>query len=171
MAKARTWTSDAGEALPSGVSPRIALAVLSALLTVTPARAQTTGPIAVIINRHNPEDGLAVEDLRHLYLGVRTAFPNRAPVLLLALPKLSARFYASALQMSPDQVKRYWIGQLFSGDSAVPPKEIANVIELKRLVARHPGAVGFIPAADADTTVRVVDIEGKRPDDPGYPLR
>jgi hypothetical protein len=149
----------------------MALAILSTVLTASPARAQATGPIAVIINRHNPEGGLAVEDLRHLYLGVRTAFPNRAPVLLLALPRVSERFYASALQMSPDQVKRYWIGLLFSGDSAVPPKEIADVVELKRLVARHPGAVAFIPAGEADTTVRVVDIEGKRPGDAGYPLR
>jgi hypothetical protein len=153
------------------LSTRIAVAVLCTLLAASPARAQSSGPIAVIINRHNPEDGLAVEDLRHLYLGVRTAFPNGAPVVLLALPKLSARFYASALQMSPDEVTRYWIGLVFSGDSAVPPKEIANVIQLKRLVARHPGAVAFIPASDADTTVRVVDIEGKHPDDPGYPLR
>jgi len=153
------------------VSPGIAFAVFCTLLAASPARAQATGPIAVIINRQNPEDGLAVEDLRHLYLGVRTAFPNGAPVVLLALPKLSARFYASALRMSPDEVKRYWIGLVFSGDSAVPPKEIANAIQLKRLVARHPGAVGFIPASEADTTVRVVDIEGKRPDDPGYPLR
>jgi hypothetical protein len=168
---ARLGISHAGEALPVSVSPRIAIAVLAALLIASPARAQTTGPIAVIINRHNPEDGLAVEDLRHLYLGVRTAFPNGAPVLLLALPKLSPRFYASALQMSPDEVRRYWIGLVFSGDSAVPPKEIANVIQLKRLVARHPGAVAFILARDADTTVRVVDIEGKRPDEPGYPLR
>jgi hypothetical protein len=153
------------------VSPGIALAALAALLTVSPARAQTAGPIAVIINPHNPEDGLAVEDLRHLYLGVRTAFPNGAPVVLLALPRLSARFYASALQMSPDEVKRYWIGLVFSGDSAVPPKAISSVIQLKRLVARHPGAVGFIPAVDVDTTVRVVDIEGRHPDDSGYPLR
>jgi len=153
------------------VSPRIALAVLITLLTANPAGAQGTGPIAVIVNRHNPEDGLAVEDLRHLYLGIRTAFPNGAPVLLLALPRVSQRFYASALRMSPDEVKRYWIGLVFSGDSAVPPKEIADVVELKRLVARHPGAVGFIPAREADSTVQVVDIEGKRPDDPGYPLR
>jgi hypothetical protein len=157
--------------LPASVSPRIAAALLVTLLTPIALRAQTTGPIAVIINRHNPEVGLAVEDLRHLYLGVRTAFPNRAPVLLLALPRLSERFYASALGMRPDEVKRYWIGLLFSGDSAVPPKEIAGVVELKRLVARHAGAVGFIPAQDADTTVRVVDIEGLRPDDPAYPLR
>lgn len=168
---ARLGSLYAGEALPVSLSTGIAVAALCTLLAANPAQAQTSGPIAVIINRHNPEDGLAVEDLRHLYLGVRTAFPNGAPVVLLALPKLSARFYASALHMSPDEVTRYWIGQVFSGDSAVPPKEIANVIQLKRLVARHPGAVAFIPASDADTTVRVVDIEGKHPDDPGYPLR
>lgn len=134
-------------------------------------QAQAPGPIAVILNPHNLEAGLAREDLRHLYLGVRTAFPNRSPVLLLALPGISERFYATALDMSRDEVKRYWIGLVFSGDSAVPPKEVADVAELKRLVAKHPGAVGFIPARDADSTVRVVDIEGKRPNDSGYPLR
>jgi hypothetical protein len=157
--------------LSASVSLRIAVACFFPLLAPIGVRAQASMPIAVIINRHNPETGLAVEDLRHLYLGVRTAFPNRAPVLLLALPRISQRFYSTALQMSPDEVKRYWIGLVFSGDSAVPPKEIADVAELKRLVARHAGAVGFIPAGDADSTIRVVDIEGKRPDDPGYALR
>jgi hypothetical protein len=135
------------------------------------AHAQTRAPIAVIVNPHNPEDGLAIEDLRHLYLGVRTAFPNRAPVLLLALPKVSERFYSAALGMRGAQVRRYWIGMVFSGDSALPPNEVANSKELKRLVARHPGAVGFIDAAESDSTVKVVTIEGLRPDDPRYPLR
>jgi hypothetical protein len=135
------------------------------------AQAQTRAPIAVIVNQQNPENGLAIEDLRHLYLGVRTAFPNRAPVLLLALPKVSERFYLAALDMSGDKVKRYWIGLVFSGDSALPPKQVADAEELKRLVARHPGAVGFIDAAEADPTVKVVTIEGLRPTDPRYPLR
>ena len=157
--------------MPARVSLILMLAGLHWLAVPRPARGQAPSPIAVIINPHNPEDGLALEDLRHLYLGVRSAFPNRAPVLLLALPGISERFYARALQMSGDEVRRYWIGLVFSGDSAVPPKEVTNVGELKRLVARHPGAVGFIPAGDADSTVRVVAIEGKRPDDANYPLR
>jgi hypothetical protein len=157
--------------LRARVSQILAAVVLQSLAAPTLLRAQAPGPIAVIINRHNPEQGLALEDLRHLYLGVRTAFPNRAPVLLLSLPRISQRFYSTALQMSRDEVKRYWIGLVFSGDLAVPPKEVVEVTELKRLVARHPGAVGFIPAGEADSSVTVVEIEGKRPGDPSYPLR
>jgi CheY-like chemotaxis protein/HPt (histidine-containing phosphotransfer) domain-containing protein len=44
--------------------------------TPRPAGAQARGPIAVILNPSNPENGLATEDLRCLYLGVRTAFPK-----------------------------------------------------------------------------------------------
>jgi len=120
---------------------------------------------------NQPENGLATEDLRHLYLGVRTAFPNRAPVLLVALPTLRERFYAAALGMQDAQFRRYWMGLVFSGDSALPPVEVGTVDAVKQLVARHPGAVGFIDAAAADASVKVITIDGLRPDEPGYPLR
>lgn len=149
------------------------MACLTLLGPGIPSRcqAQAAEPIAVILNRRNPEDGLAVEDLRHLYLGVRTRFPSRAPVLLLALPRLAPRFYTTALDMTEPQLRRYWIGLVFSGDSAVPPKEVSSAAELKRLVAKYPGAVGFIPLGEVDSSVKAVTIDGLRPGDPRYALR
>jgi ABC-type phosphate transport system substrate-binding protein len=147
------------------------LACLALLGAPRLAGAQARGPIAVILNPSNPENGLATEDLRHLYLGVRTAFPNRAPVLLVALPALRERFYAAALGMGDAQFRRYWMGLVFSGDSALPPVEVGTEDAVKQLVARHRGAVGFIDAAAADPSVKVITIDGLRPDDPQYPLR
>jgi hypothetical protein len=136
-----------------------------------PIRVQGPAPIAVIVNPDNPVSDVAVEDLRHLYLGVRTAFPNGEPVLLLESPTVRERFYTAALEMSGEAVKRYWIGMVFSGEPAVPPKEVANLQELRRLVGSQRGAVAFIEAAKTDATVKVLKIHGALPGDPGYPLQ
>jgi hypothetical protein len=133
--------------------------------------AQRPDPIAVVVNPANPLSDIAVEDVRHLYLGVRTAFPNGQPVLLFEASPVAKQFYAAALGMDPAQVKRHWIGMVFSGDPAVPPLRVETLREVKRRVARYPGAVSFLPAALADTSVKILRIHGALPGDRDYPLR
>jgi hypothetical protein len=106
-----------------------------------------------------------------LYLGVRTAFPNGDPVLLLESPAVRERFYAAALEMSEEAIKRHWIGMAFSAELAIPPKEVADIPQLRRLVRGHRGAVAFIDATMTDATVKVLKIHGALPGDPGYPLK
>jgi hypothetical protein len=130
-----------------------------------------SGPIAIIVHRENPVSDIAVEDVRHLYLGVRIAFPNGQPVLLLESTALRERFYHAALGMTVDEVRRYWIGLLFAGDPAAPPQQVADDVTLKLLVRRHRGAVAYIRASHADTTVKVLQIHGASPGDPDYPVR
>ncbi len=129
------------------------------------------GPIAIVVNRDNPVSDIAVEDIRHLYLGVRTAFPNGQPVLLLESKGLRERFYRSALGMTVDEFNRYWIGLVFTGDPAAPPQQVASDKTLKLLVGRHRGAVAYISASQADSTVKVLQIHGAQPGDPDYPVQ
>lgn len=152
------------------------LQLLLTLLALTgvpprPVRAQSAEPIAVVVNPTNPISDIAVEDVRHLYLGVRTAFPNGQPVLLFEATPIARRFYAAALGMDLAEIKRYWIGMVFAGDPAVPPLPVKTLGEVKRRVARHPGAVSFLPAAFADRSVKVLRIHGALPSDHDYPLR
>jgi hypothetical protein len=148
----------------------ISLLGLLALDVDRPVRAQAPTPIAIIVHQGNPVSDVAVEDLRHLYLGVRTAFPGGDPVLLLESPTVRERFYTAALEMTEEGIKRDGIGMAFSGEPAVPPKEVADVRELRRLVRSHRGAVAFIDARKADAMVKVLKIHGALPGDPGYTL-
>lgn len=125
----------------------------------------------MVVNPANPISDIAVEDVRHLYLGVRTVFPNGQPVLLFEATPIAGRFYAAALDMDPAQVKRYWIGMVFQGDPAVPPLRVEDLKEVKRRVARHPGAVSFLPTALADSSVKILRIHGTLPGERDYPLR
>jgi hypothetical protein len=141
-----------------------------ALCAVVPLRA-VRAQVAVVVNRSNSLSNVSLEDLRRLYLGAATSFPNKETVILLESPKSRASFYHAALGMSEDRVKRHWIGMVFKGASAVPPKEIASPEELRHFVAEHAGAIAFIDASTMDVSVKLLIVDGHQPGDPTYPLR
>jgi ABC-type phosphate transport system substrate-binding protein len=144
----------------------LAGAVLSASL---PSEAR--GQIVVIVNPRNPVRDLSLEELRRLYLGRTTTFRQNQPVILLEQAEIRRAFYRAALGMNEARVKRHWIGIVFSGETATPPKAIAAADELKRTVAQNTGAIGFLEQTAADPSVKVLTINGLHPGDAGYPLR
>jgi len=96
-------------------------------LGLAPVRAvHAQEPIAVIVHPGNPLTSISLDELRRLYLGSRTTLPNREAVILLESPAVRERFYTSALKMSPDRVKRHWIGVVFAGESDTPPREVGG---------------------------------------------
>jgi len=131
------------------------------------ARAQ----IAVVVNPRNPVKDLSLEELRRLYLGRTTTFRQNQPVTLLGQAKISDAFYQAALGMNEARVRRHWIGIVFSGETAKPPRSITLASELKRALAERAGAIAFIDIADIDRSMKVLTINGLRPADVRYPLR
>ncbi|HYX83221.1 MAG TPA: hypothetical protein VE714_12555, partial [Gemmatimonadales bacterium] len=67
-------------------------------------------------------------------------------------------------------VHRHWIGLVFRGEDAIPPQPMRDADAVKRFVADHPGAIGFVDLKAADASVRVLTIGGYAPGDPNYPL-
>jgi len=144
---------------------------LAAGLALAPSRAvQAQEPIAVIVHPRNPLTTISLDELRRFYLGTSTTLPNREAVILLESSRVRERFYAAALQMNMDRVKRHWIGVVFSGESGIPPKEVGGPAELLRFVATHEGAMAFLLAGDVNGPVKVLAVGGLRPGDPNYPL-
>jgi hypothetical protein len=155
--------------MASGKRLHPALAVLSLLLVALPTAARAQ--VAVVVNRANPITRLTLEQLRRLYLGTSTTFASGAPVTLVESPAVRVGFYRRVLGMTDEQVKRHWVGLVFGGEGASPPKDIAEPTELRRFVANHAGAIAFLPLDDVDDSVKVVAIEGAKPGDANYPLR
>jgi hypothetical protein len=148
-----------------------AVAVLGALATLAvPRSAAAQGAIAVIVNRSNPVKNVSASDLQRLYLGATTVFPNREHVLLLEQANLRDSFYRTVLMMSEDRVKRYWIGVVFSGSGATPPKSVDEAAVVLDFVRHGRGAIAFVDAQVVDSTVKVLAVEGSRPGDPDYAL-
>lgn len=154
------------------VGARTVLVLLVTVLALAaPRLARAQEPIAVIVHPSNRLSMISLEELRRFYLGRSTTLPKGESVMLLESPEVRQRFYSAALRMSPDRIKRHWIGVVFSGESGTPPKEVGVPAELVKFVASHPNAIAFVGAGAVNGSVKILAIQGLRPGDPNYPLR
>jgi len=147
------------------------LVLLAGVLLTPTLPAEARAQFAVIVNPRNPIKDLSLEELRRLYLGRTTTFSQNQPVILLEQAAISDGFYQAALGMNEARLRRHWIGIVFSGETAKPPKSIAVADDLKRAVAENRGAIAFIDLAETEPGMKVLTINGRRPDDARYPLR
>jgi len=142
--------------------------------------ADAAGDLAVVAHADWPGfDAVSLPVLRQLYLGRRTRIAGRR-VHCIDLPAASRpreAFTRAVLGFSGPALDRYWLRQALSGGPP-PPREVGTAAELIALVAREPGALGYLPwrdlAASPPPGVRVLAVEegGRtlRPGEPGYPV-
>ena len=152
-----------------GMSRFVATIVAVACITIAarPALAQTV----VIVHRSSAVSDVKLDDLRRFFLGQGALTANTQQVMLVELSPMRERFYKRLLGLSPDEVRRRWIGVVFRGDALTLPFELADPAAVKKFVADHPGAVAFLDNGDVDDTVKTLRVNGKRPGDPQYPLK
>ena len=143
------------------------LGVACLTIAARPALAQT----AVIVHRSSAVSDVKLDDLRRFFLGQGALAANAQHVMLVELSPIRTRFYKRLLGLSPDEVRRRWIGVVFRGDALTLPFELADPAAVKKFVAEHPGAVAFVEVSDIDDTVKALRVDGKRPGDPQYPLK
>jgi len=128
----------------SAVARAAGLALLVGLLGAVPARA---GEIAVVVSDRAPVQTLTPEQVRAVYLGehpfwgkVRifpVAYSENAPIM--------QAFLARVLGMDVNAYKVWWIRRIFR-DGDVPPTRVGSTAEALRVVASHPGGIGFVEA-------------------------
>lgn len=133
--------------LVSGVLGSAILLVSSALWAET----------AVVVNPGN-DVPITSDDVAKLYLGKTKTFPNGKPATPLERSEGSAirlQFLEKIVDKSESQMKAYWSRLIFTG-KGVPPNAVDSDKEVKELVAKDPGAIGYIDVTSVDDTVKVV---------------
>ena len=134
----------------------------------------STEPLAIIVNRSNPVDGLSMLELRRVFLGERKHWANdRRITLVMREPGEPERkvILRDVYQMNEDQLKNHFIHGLFTGEILVSPKILATPTGVRKFVFNVPGAIGYVRASDLDDTVKVLRIDELLPEDGGYKLR
>ena len=159
--------------MPSATAITIGVLALFPLLAATgPARA-VTGDVALVTNPVTPVDNLTLGQTRRLFLGEDTTWTPALPViLLLGEPGSHARSVAlrTIYRMSEPEFNQYWIVRMFRGETNGGPKTVSSMV-VAQLVRQLPGSVTFVDAAEVTAGMKVVRIDGKLPNDPGYPLK
>jgi hypothetical protein len=150
------------------------LGALGTLLTPSvwalPLTAETAKVrLAVIIAKSSPLESISLQDLRNLYRGDRLVGHQLIPFAFQAGTPERIAFDQAVLGMSPDDVARYWIDRKIRGQSGAP-RAIDSADLLMRVVAKLEGGLGYVRASDVKDYVKVLRINSKGPNDPGYPV-
>jgi phosphate transport system substrate-binding protein len=158
-------------------------AVALALLTHEAARSVeptttdqnlTTQPLAIIVNRSNGLDDLSIGELRRIFLGERSYWPNgRRITLVMREPGEPERksMLRDVYQLNESELKNHFLHGLFTGEILVSPKILATAVGVRKFVFNVPGAIGYVRLSDVDETVKVLRVDELLPDDKGYKLR
>jgi ABC-type phosphate transport system substrate-binding protein len=164
-----------------GVLTIVAAAVL--LLEVSPgaARGGASPPaqageqdLAIIVNQANTVDDISLKELRTVFLGERSHWPNGRRITLVMMdPGLAERtaVLRDICRMNETEFSRHFLQGLFTGEVFVSPKTLSSPTGVRKFVFNVPGAIGYVRASDVDSTVKVIRVNGHRVDDPEYPLR
>lgn len=145
----------------------------SAVLLGSSGEALAAAPVRVqvLVAKASSAQGISLADLRQLYrgrvlsLGGQTAVPFNHP------PRAPDRviFDRIVLGMNADEIGRYWVDQKIRGGSS-PPRTVDSVGLLLRVLARLPGAIGYVREGFTSPDLKAISIDGKQPSDAGYPL-
>jgi ABC-type phosphate transport system substrate-binding protein len=140
----------------------------------TPDEPPGDSSLAIIVNTANPTDNLSMAELRKVFLGERSHWPNARRITLVMMePGKPERktLIREVCQMNENDFSRHFLQGVFTGEVFVSPKTLAGPVGVRKFVFNVPGAIGYVRASDVDSSVKVVRVDGRLPDDKDYGLR
>jgi hypothetical protein len=126
-----------------------------------------------VVARGSSTQNIALATLRRIFLGETVeAADGQRYVPFNHPPDTRARslFDQVVLNMSPSEVGQYWVDQRIRS-GARPPRVVPNVLLLRQVVARLPGAISYLTLDAVDGSVRALSIDGVAPEAVAYALR
>ena len=126
----------------------------AALATALP----TFADIYVVVPGASSVKAMSQKEVQALYMGRTRAFPDGGFALPFDLPRddpARAAFYRALTGMSVAEVNSYWARLMFSGQT-MPPQPLPSEAAMLDVVRRNQSAIGYLPQAPADASLRVV---------------
>lgn len=112
----------------------------------------------VVIVNPDVNTELSQQDVERLFLAKTKTFPDGSgavPVNQQEESAIRVTFDSRINGKSEAQMKSYWAKLIFTG-KAIPVKQLGSDQEILEFVANHPGAIGYIDAANVDDSVKVL---------------
>lgn len=153
---------------------RFFLAALVLSGGLRPAAAASADALVFVVGASSRPAAASSADLRRMFLGERLRWPDGRRIFLAVRPAATPAgkaFFARVARMSEIDFSRLWLGALFRGEADAPPRVVGPLDELKRFLAKNADALGFVLSSELDdpSGVRILRVDGRLPDEPGYP--
>lgn len=157
---------------------RAALALVLLLWgTLGSAEEPASGPvsIAIVVHADTSVSDLSMAQLRRIFLAEQQFWGDDSRItLLVRAPGAYERDIVMdrLYRMDEAQFRKYWIAKMFRAEVPSGPKIVFSSNMALELVQAIPGSITFIDASEVNGGgVRVVTIDGLKPEDEGYPLK
>lgn len=114
--------------------------------------------VVAVVSARNTVTTLSKNEVMDIFLGKASRFPDGGLAVPIDQVEGSAardEFYLVFAGKSPAQVKAHWSKITFTGRGR-PPQEVATGAAVKERLARNPQAIGYLPRAMVDASVKVV---------------
>jgi len=150
---------------------RLLLSSLLALALLCGVHGQSRS-FAVVISPKNPLSSLSLGELRKIFSGEKRSWPDGTHVKLFARAPgtLERTALLKLLGKSEMEYKQYWTAKVYQGEADAEPMVLPSVGMQKEALKAYPGGVALFNAADVKPDMKVLKIDGKLPEDSGYPL-
>jgi len=120
--------------------------------------AGASAEVVAVVSAKNPVSTLTKSEIADMFLGKMTRFPDGRQVLPIDQVENSSEreeFYLKFAGKAPAQIKAHWSKIIFTGRGQ-PPPEVSNDVEVKKFIAKHPDAIGYIEQKWVDDSVKVI---------------
>jgi phosphate transport system substrate-binding protein len=130
--------------------------------------------LAIVVNQANPVNELSMPELRTIFLGERSHWPNGRRITIVMMDAGRPERVAvlrEICRMSESDLRRRFVQGLLTGEILVSPKTLSSPEGVRKFVFNVPGAIGYMRPSDVDASVKVLRIDGHYPSDAQYALR
>ena len=148
--------------------------------------------LVVAVSASQSITNLSSGDLRRIYVGDMTRWPDGHRIVPVMLPPRSHGsevFLKRVVRMSAIDFAQEWISVVFRGRAPAPPVVVATTADALDFVAAHHDAIAVVPdnvspgsvrttptgdsspaRADRRSGIRLINIDGRPPRSSEYPL-
>lgn len=132
----------------------VSLVALAALLwadSASDAQRRKVESLVAVVHGTNSESRLSKSELKNIYLGRKTRWPDGDPVEAYMRPARSGAGFAfmrTILKMTPAKFSYHWQGRQLSGRGTAPAT-VSRTKRLVSLVSRDRGAIGYVTKSEA----------------------
>jgi ABC-type phosphate transport system substrate-binding protein len=134
------------------------------LVTVFLLCASTLGfakSYTVIVHPDNPAQTLTVKELKMIFLGERTTWPDGQPLKVAVLKngEVHKEFLRDMVKLSPMKFAIHWKQKIFTGSATGSNINFfKSEDKLKEYVKANPTAIGYISVDSVDDTIKEIKI-------------
>ena len=138
--------------------------ILLALFSICASILSFAKDYAVIVHSSNPIRSITAKDLKKIFLGEKTTWPDGQQIKMAVFKTgdLHKTFLQDIVKISPLKFANQWKQKIFTGTGTGTHINFFKTGEkVKEYIKSNPTAIGYISGSSVDDTIKKIEITAK----------